>query len=311
MAGTSGILEPFEVEMNKILSASLASNTWNSYNNGIERFETFRVNYGLTTIWPPPVHHLANFIAYLSKMSFAPSTIRLYISSVGFANKLKGLEDTTQSFLIQKLMNGTNKLYGKADIRQPITIDMLTKFEIALKHVCFSQYEAVMFMSAFSLSFFGLLRIGEITISKACEAPRIIQYSNIEIVKESNVYYILLTIKFSKTDQFGISNTIQINEEKVNFTVCPVRTLKKFLGVRPHFFGPLYCHFNKKPVTRNQFIKVLQDCLKYLGFAQEAIKCHSFRIGGCTYLFQKGTDEAMIKKKGRWTSDCFKRYIRC
>lgn len=311
MCSTTGILEPFVLETNKLLSASLSTNTWKSYNNGLEKFEHFRNFHNLALIWPPPVHHLANFIAYLSKLSYSPATVRLYVSSVGFANKFKGLSDTSQSFLIQKMLNGANKLYGKADIRCPITLDMAMKCSLALKHVCFSQYEASMFWAAFSLSFFGLLRIGELTIlSSTSDSSKIIQNTDVEFINTSNNRHILLTLRFSKTDQFGISSVIRVEEEE-NLPACPVSTLKAFLDIRPKFHGPLFCYYNKKHVTRIQFVKVLHDCLKYLGYKTEVFNTHSFRIGGAAHLFQKGANEAVIKNRGSWSSNSYNRYIRC
>ena len=46
---------------------------------------------------------------------------------------------------------------------------------------------------------------------------------------------------------------------------------------------------------------VLQDC---------SIRSHSFRIGGATALAAAGYPDTFIQTIGRWSSDCFRQYIR-
>ena len=75
------------------------------------------------------------------------------MSGLSFVLKSRGLEDTTQSSIIQKMIKGANKLYGRVDVRCPITMDMLLKLHNALQFVSKSMYESTMFTDAFSLSF--------------------------------------------------------------------------------------------------------------------------------------------------------------
>jgi hypothetical protein len=37
---------------------------------------------------------------------------------------------------------------------------------------------------------------------------------------------------------------------------------------------------------------------------------HSYRIGGATALFQAGADPLVIRTMGRWSSDCYRLYVR-
>ena len=134
------------LEVNTLFAASMSENTWKCYETGLDCFEHFRTLYKLQSIWPPPIDHLVNFVAYLSYMSYSPATIRLYISSVSFTVKCKGLDDTTQSFIVQKMIKGAKNLYHRADIRCPITQDMLVKLTSALKYTCSSQYETLLYI---------------------------------------------------------------------------------------------------------------------------------------------------------------------
>ena len=37
---------------------------------------------------------------------------------------------------------------------------------------------------------------------------------------------------------------------------------------------------------------------------------HSYRIGGATALFAAGADPTVIRTMGRWSSDCYRLYVR-
>ena len=43
-----------------------------------------------------------NFIAFLSKNEYSPSTVKSYISGLSFRMKISGLLDTTNSLIIKK-----------------------------------------------------------------------------------------------------------------------------------------------------------------------------------------------------------------
>jgi hypothetical protein len=53
-------------EIGRLVESSLAANTRDAYQTGVLNFETFRVDYELAQSWPPPIPHVALFIAFLS-----------------------------------------------------------------------------------------------------------------------------------------------------------------------------------------------------------------------------------------------------
>jgi hypothetical protein len=61
------MLEPFEDEVKSLLKKSVSKSTWNVYENAIQSFERFRNQFGIENIWSPPIDHLINYIAFLSK----------------------------------------------------------------------------------------------------------------------------------------------------------------------------------------------------------------------------------------------------
>lgn len=307
MSSSCRILEPLVLEANAIFEASLAKNTWKSYENGLSAFNEFRTLNALAPLWPPPIWHIANFIAYLSKMSYSPSTAKLYISSLSFVLKREGLQDTTQNFIIKQMLKGMTTLYGTPDIRLPISIEMMNKFPVALSHVCLNRYEATMYLAAFYLAFTALLRVSEFTCSTKAESYKIVNFS--DLVLDENDKSIRVTIPYSKTDQLGRTCILHICQKDGMSTEAFI-SLKQYLAVRPKFDGPLFCHLNKLYISRNQFVSVLHSTLRFLGYTVDKFNTHSFRIGGCTHLAQLGFSDDEIKRRGRWLSNSYQRYIR-
>jgi hypothetical protein len=55
------------------------------------------------------------------------------------------------------------RLKNRADTRLSITPDILQRIVSILPGICFNMYENKLFKAAFTLAYWGLLRVGEIT----------------------------------------------------------------------------------------------------------------------------------------------------
>ena len=80
--------------------------------------------------------------------------------------------------------------------------------------------------------------------------------------------------------------------------------------VRGFYSGPLFCHFDKIPLSRYQFNAVLKKALAYLNIPAQGYKNHSFRIGMATALCADERSDEEIKRMGRWKSSAFQGCIR-
>ena len=52
-----------------------------------------------------------------------------------------------------------------------------------------------------------------------------------------------------------------------------------------------------------------QESLCHMQLSHQFIKPHSFHIGGMTHLHLLGYPQEYIRDKGRWSSECFRKYI--
>ena len=75
------------------------------------------------------------------------------------------------------------------------------------------------------------------------------------------------------------------------------------MSVHPSKTGPLFSFQGGKYLTRKDISNVLREFLLH---NPKGISSHSFRIGAAS----AGYPQWLIQSLGRWSSDCFRNYIR-
>lgn len=121
--------------------------------------------------------------------------------------------------------------------------------------------------------------------------------------------YMSVKIKVSKTDPFRTGHTIYIGA--TNLPVCPVKSMKTYLSAKTGTQGPLFQYTSGKSLTRNDLIGETRHLLSSAGLVSSIYAGHSFRIGAATTAALAGLPPWLIKTLGRWSSDCYERYIQC
>lgn len=292
--------------MNKLLQNSVSKNTMNVYETALSSFTSFRTSFQIEDTWPPPLDHLINYIAFLSKKGYSYKTAKSYLSGINYKMKINNWNDYSGSFILGKMLNGMQRLGKHVDSRKPITIDVLKQILPVLRNVCDSYYETIMFSAAFSLSFFGFMRIGEIAYLNK-NADHVLQISDISFNNSNSEVFV--SIKSSKTDQIGLSTTLILSKNE-NDEICVIDNLRKYIQLRPKIDGPLFCHLSHNALNRNQFLAVLRAALNFVGLDADEFNTHSFRIGAATTAALAGKTDDEIKSMGRWNSNSFRSYIR-
>lgn len=243
-----------------------------------------------------------SFLAALRSSGVSVSLARKKLGGVAFMLKLLRKEDVTKAFLVRLLLKGWSKSGARADTRRPVSFLLLQRLFDALVTVCADPYEVLLFRCSFALAFFGALRVSEFTAPNARSvAP--LAFADIVLFSDS----VRLRISRSKTDQYGRGTWLSISS--IQHDCCPVRLLRSFVAVRPHSDSFL-SHRDGSPVTRYQFGAVFKKCLLAVGLPPSDFGTHSFRIGAATVADASGLPDDVVKRLGRWKSDCFRRYIR-
>ena len=293
--------QPLYQTLNELLSASLAPNTQKLYTRVWTLMHQFAAEYQRIP-FPLDSESTLIFVSCLHRKKLSPQTIRSYLSAVSYFHKIRSVPDHTSSFIVKKLILGASRLSNSPNLRQPVSLTMLWSIIEHTAAIHSSPYTATMYQSMFTLAFYALCRISELTFDK--NTTHTLQVSDVTRLHKPVAYRVTFrTFKHSQNPQ----SILVLAQHPSRY--CPVTLLDKFLTIRPRTSGPLFMLPSGNPVTRNEFNHTLQQCLKGLNITSH-IKTHSFRIGGATYAAQLGLSSNTIRTLGRWHSDAFIKYIR-
>ena len=119
----------------------MAASTWKTYKTAVDSINEFRHIYALSNSWSIALDEIINYIAYLSYTGLSSSTISTYISGISYAHKIRGLTDSTNSFLVTNMLEGLwRKSRRYTDLRAPVILGLLHKLNRALPIICSSNY---------------------------------------------------------------------------------------------------------------------------------------------------------------------------
>ena len=168
-----------------------------------------------------------------------------------------------------------------------------------------------MLSAVLTLAFYGFLRCGEFTVPSGAAYSPLRHLSMQDVVFYPSFYnptYMTVHLKYSKTDPFGKGHVVTLHF--TNTLTCPVRAMKQYLETRTFdLYGPLFLFADGSALTRCQFIQYLHSLLEKVGLQAELYAGHSFHIGAATTAAAAGLPDWLIQVMGRWSSECYKRYI--
>ncbi|XP_054855857.1 integrase/recombinase xerD homolog [Eublepharis macularius] len=286
---------------------SVAPTTLKSYAAAVERFWGFTWGAGAGALRPPSQEEVLRYLAHLRAMGRAPRSMRHDLAAVSFFCKALGFPDPCCGFIPRRAIEGWARLAPPLpDRRRPISLSILRRILRVLPDLCWSSFEVQLFRTAFSLAFFGALRVSELVAgSRADTNGRALSFTDVAWSPRQ----VLITIRHSKTDQRGKGAAICLRASRQG-PVCPVRAVGAYLRVRPSRQGPFLIHGDLSPLTRYQFASLLRACLGSAGFPPSEFGTHSFRIGAATEAANLGLPDKAIMAVGRWRSRAFRSYIR-
>ncbi|XP_048733030.1 uncharacterized protein LOC125649499 [Ostrea edulis] len=190
-----------QLRSQELLDCALSANTKKLYDSAVKAYHMFCSSYLPKQVWPPSPATLVDFVSYLSLTKLSPNTVKSYIAGISYYNKLHVFPDTTQSFLLKKVLLGFSRSNLHNDARKPITFAILIGMGQALPKICQSYYESTLFSTIFVTAFFGFFRMGELVQNSKHDAGHAIQVQNVLYSPHDNTVRILL--QHSKTDQEG------------------------------------------------------------------------------------------------------------
>ena len=296
-------------DLHSYLMASLSQNSKRTYSSGEKHFINFCGHLKLNPSQALPANEstLIYFAVYLAK-TLKVGTIKTYLAGVRNLHVLNGFDLPLKQFVrLQYVLRGIKRVQGVSKrVRLPITIHHLTMFDLLMPR---AHQDNIMVWAAFTLAFFGFLRISEFTCSNHFNPNLHLTTSDIRFFPSfTSPHYMTVEIKASKTDPFRKGMTLVIG--KTSQVTCPVNAMKKYLDTIPKSCkGPLFVYANGKRLTRQHLTRELRYLLSRLGLNSSNYAGHSFRIGAATSAAVSGLPSWLINTLGKWTSDYFETYI--
>ena len=292
------------------MASSLAISSQKTYSSGEKRFIDFcyKLHIDPNHILPTNENMLVYFATYMAR-SVRADTIKVYLAAIRHMHIVNGHNLDLKSFLrLQYVLKGIKRSQGSSKFtRLPITLTHLKLFQLLLSNPSFDN---IMLWAALTLAFFGFLRVSEFTCSGQFNPNIHITPKEITFLPSKHTpTYMQIHLKVSKTDPFRSGVTLSIGGTGSH--ICPVTAMSRYISILPtNQNGPLFRTESGKPLTRKCFTSLTRDLLKTMGVNPKHYASHSFRIGAATSAGAANMPSWLIKTLGRWTSDCYERYIK-
>jgi len=165
-----------------------------------------------------------------------------------------------------------------------------------LRQSSYTLQEQRMLWAAFTMAFYGFLRVSEYVN---------LQWHDVTVSND----HISIRLHQSKTDPFRRGCSVKIFNTKSS--TCPFHAFvhfRKIVGNKAPT-APLFQAGRFHPLSRTAVTKTLRLLLKEAGFDESQYTSHSFRIGAATTAAAAGLPVWLIKTLGRWSSNAYLTYI--
>ena len=282
----------------------ISDNTRKTYVSGWKVYCLFCQQTGIN-VFPITEYYLQMFVSSAA-MRLSYATMKTYLCGVRHYCLMAGMDiDLKNMEGLKVVMRGIKRQQGRDRIRakrQPIEIEHLLRISNRLRGTL-NMDDFYMIMAALTLGFFGLLRSAEFTADTKSKLDRSITLTRRDISFNVDCTCMSVNIKVSKTDPFREGTVITL--PKLNNILCPVRAMVRYLK-HAAMNGPLFQFRNGVFLTRQHIAYIFKQFLD----REVNLNTHSLRIGGATQLSKAGVPEHIIQKIGRWSSDCYTKYVR-
>jgi hypothetical protein len=305
--------------VNQLWQGAISERTRQCYDTGYQTYTRFlALNNVLWTSMPPVSEAiLIMFVAHcFSVLKLQHSTIKSYLCGIRFAYLSTSTpspftdSDGKQLCGLQTILKSVKKhCHSPAKPRYPITSTVLKQLCTTLQLGLFSPYTDFMLQAVCNVAFFGFLRCGEFTCTSVFKPTVNLCFGDVSFTED----HVLLTLKASKTDPFrkGVVITLFDTQQSI---INPYTILRRYCHMRELAGAaptdPLFITQTGLPLDRATFLSLLKTVLQHIGLDSAYYSGHSFRVGAASTCALVRIEDHLIKTLGRWSSDCYYRYIR-
>ena len=262
---------------------------------------------------------LVLFVGYLIQTKHKAGTIRSYVSVIKAVLMEVNVKINEDKYLLNALIKACRYHNSHIMTRLPIQRGMLNMLIDQLSTMFSTQpYLAVLYKAIIATSYFGMLRVGEVT-----QSQHVIKAKDVHIGE--NKYKMMLILYSSKTHWKDMSPQIvkisvirktrmkSSSSSSSTHMHCPFQLLRDYVHIWKSYKSETEQFFvfsDHSPVSGLQFRKTLKLCLSLAGFDKENFNCQSFHLGRACDLMKMNVSVETIKKLGRWKSNAVFRYLK-
>ena len=317
-----GLLDQLKSSHNRKSTRTYYHNVWTNFNKFIIRLDRMPKSWEQRT---------SLYCAYLiCEKQLQSSTVKSYVSAIKDVLQTDGYKWNDGAVLLNTLTRSCKLKNDQMKTRLPIQKGLLELilFAVRRKYGDSQVYLEAMYISAYLISYHGLMRVGEICLSqhsiraidihesRSDKKLLLILYSSKTHGKESRPQKIKIlgkrTVEVTNSDNEVTSFTNdQKTRKKGEF--CPYEWAKLYIEMRPPIVSnqeQFFIFQDRSPLKACQLRRLLKETIQSLGLDQNLYDTHSFRIGRATDLFKSGVDIDNIKQLGRWKSNAVYKYLR-
>ncbi|XP_044160381.1 uncharacterized protein LOC122945372 [Bufo gargarizans] len=227
-----------------LIRASLAPGTWETYERAWQCWEDWKTR--LAVVSDDFEIPLLLFIGHCREEGWSVSRINSCVSGLAFGFRLRHLPDVTKSFLVVRALKGWRRSQSGQDDRRPVSFALLLRLGDQLVDVCASPWELRLFRLAFSLAFFGALRLGEL-VSPSVKRQGGLFRDDVDLFQDR----VEFRIRRSKTDVEGRGRKVVLFAVP-GCAMCPVFCLREYGVAVVGTNSPLLVHADGSFLSHQQ-----------------------------------------------------------
>nr|XP_006813956.1 PREDICTED: uncharacterized protein LOC102807347 [Saccoglossus kowalevskii] len=291
------------------INLSIAPGTRRTYHAGQTRYLLFCRMYGMNP-YPLTQRLTILFMTHLATSSLTYGTLKVYLAAIIRAHIEAGFTSSIRDdLLLHFTMQGIKRHHGVPNrVKLPITIALMRMLKNTVaNHPTICDHDKAMLWSAFTLAFFGFLRVSEFIAptSMTFDPQRTLLTADITCNTD-----LIIALKASKTDPFRRGCNIIIAPSQSS--VCAVQAYQAYKALHSSVAHlPAFQFANSNFLTRQAVSNHIRDLLTRASVPDvNHYTTHSFRSGAATTAADANLPDWLIKALGRWRSDAYQTYIR-
>ena len=307
MAHIQQIIEKLKQEQNKPSTSNNYHSIWKKFNSFLIRLDH------LPSTWE---ERLVLYVGYMAGSGLKSTTIKSYISAIRKVLTIDGYEWSDQKLLLNSLTRACHLINDRVRNKLPIQNGLLEMLLFELERVYEAQnYLEIMYKSLYSMAYYGLFRVGELT-----SGDHPIRAKDIHSAGNKDKFTIYLHSskthgRQSRPQCIKIEGNLYLDGERNASSRCfdPYELTRDYLLTRgdyEHLDEPLYIFQDRSPVRPCHMRSTLKLLLSNLHLNPAFYGTHSFRSGRATDLMKYGYEMERIKYLGRWRSNAVYKYLK-